>query len=274
MKNMKRMKNVAGLLILMFTSLAAFGQQSAEEFTIPLSKPGSAGKLIVDLHEGGVTVTGYSGNEVVVSVLPREEEDKDEDREDRSRAGLKRIPNAGMSFEIEEENNVIRIAGSRRRHSDFTIKVPKQFSLSIKTHHDGDVSVKDVSGELVIDAHHGGMELQNVGGSVVADTHHGDIIVSFTSIKSGVPMAFSTYHGDVDISFPSSVNADMKMKTDRGDIYTDFDMELSTSKPTIQKTKEGKQKIAVMEWVRSKMGSGGPEYMFTTHHGDIILRKK
>ncbi len=271
---MKWIKNVTSLMVIMLVSYLMSAQSTAEEFTIPLSNPGKAGQLIVDLHEGGVTVTGYAGNEVIVSVETEDDEDEDEEDKNRSREGLRRIPNAGMSFEIEEENNIVKIAGTRSRHTDFTIKVPRQFSLTLKTHHDGDVVVRDVVGELVVDAHHGDMELLNVGGSVVADTHHGDIKITFASVKSGVPMAFSTYHGDVDITFPASVNAAVKMKSDRGDIFTDFDMELNASKPSIQKTKEGKQKIAVMEWIQSKLGSGGPEFMFTTHHGDIILRKK
>ncbi len=268
---MKRINHTINLALLMLIGHLAIAQQTdVQEFTMPLTNPDAPGKLAVDLHHGGVTITGYSEKEVLVTMKTyREEEEKAPSRE-----GLKRIPNMGAAFEIVEDNNVVAISGDRHHKTDFTIQVPREFSLIIKTHHDGEVQISDVSGEIVVDAHHGGMELENVSGSVVADTHHGDIIVTFDAVSPNVPMAFSTYHGDVDITFPSSINASAKMKSERGDIYTDFEMKLNASQPQLKKSEDGKQKIAIMEWVRSEIGSGGPEYMFTTHHGDIILRKK
>ncbi|MCB0629408.1 MAG: DUF4097 family beta strand repeat-containing protein [Saprospiraceae bacterium] len=245
----------------------------SRDFNMPLSKPNETGTLKVDLHMGGVTVEGYSGKEVLITMISQPDEDGEEDS-DRSKEGLKRIPNSSMDFEIAEENNVVYIKGSHKGRTDFKVKVPRQFSLDLSTHHDGEVKVTDVTGEIEVDAHHGGMELINVGGTVVADTHHGDITVSFSSIKSGVPMAFSTYHGDVDITFPGNTNATMKMKSDKGDIYTDFDLTANRPETRLENTGDNPKKIEISSWIYSNIGNGGPEFMFTTHHGDIILRKK
>lgn len=259
------------ILFLMLGVTLPAQEQFSKDFSIPLSNPNAPGKLKVSLYNGGITVEGYSGKEIVVTMKTFGGEGSDEGK---TKEGLRRIPNTGVEFEIVEDNNVVEIDGNHRGRTDFIVKVPQQFSLNIGTHHNGDVIVRNVTGEIEVDAHHGGMELENVGGSVVADTHHGGIKVSFSSIKSGVPMAFSTYHGDVDITFPASVNASAKLKSDRGDIFADFDLKTSTPEPKMQTTDGGRKKIEISSWIYANLGSGGPEYMFTTHHGDIILRKK
>lgn len=268
---MKYLNKLCLLVPMLFLGIGLMAQQqSANEFSIPLSNPNAPGKLKVDLYNGGITVEGYAGKEVVVTMKTYDSEDKGEN----SKNGLRRIPNTGVEFEIEEANNEVEIDGNHRGRTDFIVKVPKNFALSIGTHHNGDVIIRNVNGEIEVDAHHGGMELENVGGTVVADTHHGGIKVSFSSVKPGAPMAFSTYHGDVDITLPASTNASAKMKSERGDVYTDFDMKTTTQTPTKQSTDGGRVKIKIDSWIYGDIGSGGPEYMFTTHHGDIILRKK
>lgn len=267
---MKSIHNFLTLALLVLCSQALGAQeQFSKDYTIPLSNPNAPGKLKVNLHNGGVSVEGHSGKEVVVTMKTYASEDNGE----RNKEGLRRIPNTGVDFEIVEDNNEVEIEGNHRGRTDFIVKVPQNFSLSISTHHNGDVIVRNVSGEIEVDAHHGGMVLENVGGSVVADTHHGEIKVSFKSIKTGAPMAFSTYHGDVDITFPGSTNASAKLKSDRGDIFADFDLKTSTPEPKTKITENGRRKIEVSSWIYANIGSGGPEFMFTTHHGDIILRK-
>ena len=122
-------------------------------------------------------------------------------------------------------------------------------------------------------SHHGGIELLDVGGSVLAETHHGGILVTMTSVDETKPMAFSTYHGDVEVSFPSSLKCKTKINPGRGEIYTDFDLDILPNRQKKEVTSDGKHKIKVGGWVQGEIGSGGKEYMFTTYHGDIILRK-
>ncbi|PHN02807.1 DUF4097 family beta strand repeat-containing protein [Flavilitoribacter nigricans] len=264
-------KNLLLALAVLFAGSLAAQDQFSKEYSIPLSNPNAPGKLKVDLYNGGITVEGYSGKEVVITMKTYASEEDNE----RSKEGLRRIPNTGVEFEIVEDNNEVEIDGNHRGRTDFIVKVPQNFGLSISTHHNGDVVVRNVSGEIEVDAHHGGMELENVSGTVVADTHHGGIKVVFNSVKSGSPMAFSTYHGDVDITFPGNTNASAKMKSDRGDIFADFDLKTATPEPQkMQTTEGGRRKIEISSWIYANIGSGGPEYMFTTHHGDIIIRKK
>ncbi|MEM9887567.1 MAG: hypothetical protein AAF849_16855 [Bacteroidota bacterium] len=57
------------------------------------------------------------------------------------------------------------------------MKVPENFSLTINTHHNGDIKVSKVNGAFELSGHHGSIELQEVKGSAIVDTHHGDVII-------------------------------------------------------------------------------------------------
>lgn len=262
------MKNICIAIIVLLLPVTLMGQeQYQEEIKIPLSNPNKPGALEIELHNGSVQVEAYNGQEVLVNIqFPASQ-----GRRASTRDGLRRIPNQALDVDITEEDNVIEIDGGQKR-ADFLIKVPQQFGLHISTHHNGDVVVTGVNGEMVIDCHHGGMTLTDVGGSLVGDTHHGEIKASFTTIADR-PMAFSTYHGDVDVTFPSTVACDVKIKSERGDIFTDFEIDLKPNMPTQEVTGNGRREIKIGGWMHGSIGNGGKEFMFNTYHGDVILRK-
>lgn len=269
------MKNYKIYLLLFALSVvahpAAVGQSSGkQEYTVPLSDPGKPGKLFAKLHKGSIKVEGYSGKEVIVTVIPGSNDDNDRSS---SRSSLRRIPNTASEFEIIERNNEVRIQGVNNKHINFEVKVPTQFSLQLSTHHEGYIEVSNVTGEIVADGHHEDIVLRNVGGSAIVDTHHGEIKVSFSSVSANAPMAFSTYHGDIEVEFPSSINGSTKIKTTKGEIYTDFDLDLRVESSVVKSGGSG-TKIQVGGWLKGDLGSGGPEFLFSTYHGDVILREK
>ena len=246
-----------------------------QEFKVQLSDPGKPGKLKVGLHRGSIKIDGYNGNEVVVTVIHNIDEDKEEDEKNRkSRDGLRRIPNTAAEFNITERDNFVRIQDVDNKESNFEIKVPNRFSLSLSAHHDGYVEVNDVIGEIEVQAHHDDIVLNRLGGSVTANTHHGEIKVTFQSVSSDTPMAFSTYHGDIDITFPANVNAFAKIKTTKGEIYTDFDMDMKPQSALVESGTSKGTKIQVGGWLTGNLGAGGAEYLFNTYRGDVIIRKK
>lgn len=257
-------------MICLLASFCLVGQEE-QEFTIPLSNPGEAGKLVASLHRGSVRVEGYDGKEVKIKVVSPEN-DENYNR-DSSKNGLRRIPNTAAQFNVEELDNVVTISGVKNRRVDFLIMVPRSFSLQLKTHHDGYINVKNVEGNIEADGHHEDIELTGISGSVIADTHHGEIKVEFNEVDKNTPMAFSTYHGDIDISLPGDVDGSTKIKTTKGEIYTDFDLDLKVELNNVQTQSGGGTKIKVGGWLKGDLGSGGPEYMFSTYHGDVIIRK-
>ena len=249
-------------------ALSPAWSQEVEQIEVPISNPGEPGYLHLSNHNGTITIKGYNGNSVKVKITSS----KDKKDKGKNKYGLKRIDKQASNVSITEDQNEVSINTGNNSRMDFEIEVPMNFSLNLSTHHNGDVEVRNVNGVHEVDSHHGGIALYDVSGTVVADTHHGSIKVTFDQVEKGLPMAFSTYHGNVDITFPSSVRSDLKMKSDKGDIFTDFDFE--PVKPEIEHSNKGsKKEIKLSGWTHGRLGGGGEEMLFKTYHGDIIIRK-
>ena len=98
---------------------------------------------------------------------------------------------------------------------------------------------------------------------------------SYIIVTPDTPMAFTSWNGDVDITFPSTVKATFKMRSDRSDILTDFDLELRRDQSRdAGKREDGVYKISIEEWTIGDVNGGGPEMLFKTYNGDVIIRKK
>ena len=88
-------------------------------------------------------------------------------------------------------------------------------------------------------------------------------------------MSFSTYNGDIDLTFPPSLKASLKMKTEQGEVLSDFDMTLVKTGPIQKKdTNSGVYKVKIDDWVKGDINGGGPEFTMKNYNGDIKVRKR
>ncbi|WP_147415904.1 DUF4097 family beta strand repeat-containing protein [Ulvibacterium marinum] len=268
------MKNI-GLLIVSMLMLPLWinaQEESVELFSVPLSDANSPGKLIVEQLAGSIDVLAYEGSEVVVKASFGNK--KAHYKEEKEKSGLRRIQNSSLKISAEEKNNVVRIINEQwDRATNLEIKVPKNFSLKLGTVNQGNINVKGVSGEMEVSNVNGEITLEGIGGSALADTVNGDIKVGFVSVTPNVNMAFSSLNGDLDVTFPNSVKSDLKLKSEQGDIYTDFEM-VTDKQKAVSKTDKSSStyKVEIEQWVRGKLNGGGPEMLFKTFNGDIIIR--
>ncbi|MCK4942414.1 MAG: DUF4097 family beta strand repeat protein, partial [Candidatus Aminicenantes bacterium] len=268
------MKKIVQLFLMVFLLMVFAGTMSAaEDVVIPLSNPSAPCTIKASLFTGGITVTGYNGKDVIVNAdLPTKQITKKKD--DNESKGLKRISATSMNLVIEEEDNVVKISSSSiHRKINLVIKVPFKSSLYLSCHHNGNIVVDQVTGEIEAKNHHGSIDLSDISGHVMANTHHGYIKVGFNKITPNKPMSFSTYHGNIDITFPASIKASLKMKSERGDIYTDFDIRTQVkSTKTEKKNVEGKYVVRIDKSIHGNLNGGGPEIFFETHHGNIYIK--
>ena len=266
----------SAILVLLLGSVRpGFGQEAAkEQLTVALSVPGKPGSLEVELVNGSIRVTGYSGKDVVIDATARGS--KHPSTSPGSAAGLRRI-SAGNALNLtaEEKNNRVEVTTeSWKGPVDLTIRVPRNFSLKVSTVNDGDITIDNVAGELEVTNVNGDITLNQVAGSAVANTVNGDLRATFTGITAGAPMAFSTLNGKVDVTLPANASAALKMKSDRGEVYSDFDVALTKSQPKVTRTSQnGLNRLRTDDWTYGKINSGGAELMLKTFNGDIFLRK-
>lgn len=267
------MKTYITAILTTFLTALCFAQQT---INVPLSEPNKSGRLELSTIHGGIDIIGYDGTEVQITATTKSlKESKSKNKTNKE--GLKRITNSSMEFSVEEYNNTVRINCGGRYLINFEIKVPHNFSLKLSTVNRGDINVNNVNGAIEVSNINGAITLNNISGYVSADSINKDIRVTFNKVEPNATMAFSSLNGDLDISLPSTTKADIKIKTDRGEILTDFDLEANPNQPkVIKKENSGNNtyKVKVENWVTGQINGGGPEFMFKTFNGDIIIRSK
>jgi hypothetical protein len=300
---MKTIIRLAGIMILLWAAgLADNAQESqADHAVVSFTNPAKPGTVEVDISEGSITVRGYEGKDVIIDarwrerVLTKEEKEQEAaqgeegeelDQEELARKkaqaekakGMKAIEVESMGLTIEEEENVVRVnAEEGKRAVDLVIQVPFSTSLQLSCRDDErGVTVDRVDGEIEVETSDGPIILTNVSGPVVADSSDGEIKAVFGKVTPGKPMSFSAMEGDIDITLPFDVKASLKIKTDEGKIFTDFDVQLT---PSQQKKEEDERKggggyrVSFEKVTMGLINGGGVEIQLTTYEGNIYVRK-
>ena len=66
-------------------------------------------------------------------------------------------------------------------------------------------------------------------------------------------MAFTSLNGRIDVTFPPSAKFNAKLKSDRGEIYSDFDVDVNKTESKANKvTKDGMYKVSIDDWIEAK----------------------
>lgn len=250
--------------------------QSNNRVSVPLTDPSRPVSLRAHLVTGSITVKGADVKEVLVEAKGRSGDD-DSDHDSRGN-GMKRIPMTSTGLNIEADNNQVRIStDSTQRATDLIITVPVHTSLSLHTVNDGNIFVSGVDGELDVNDVNGEVDLKNVAGSVVAHALNGHVVVTMTRVDPQKPMAFSSLNGDIDVTFPADLKANVSMRTDNGEVYSDFDVKLMANAPqeTVQddRGKGGKYQVKIDKNVRGTINGGGQDIQFKNFNGNIYIRK-
>src|SRR6266849_3717494 len=254
----------------------AFGQgqtqTGGDRIPVTLSDPSRPARIKVGLINGGITVKAHEGKEVVVEARAR-------NRESSRDGGPKRLAiplTTGLS--VEEENNEVNINTDSYMHPiDLAISVPVHTSLKLSAVNDGDIVVTGVDGELDVDDVNGSVTLNNVSGSAVAHALNGHLHATFTRVDPQKAMAFSSLNGDIDVTFPADLKANVSIRSDRGDVFSDFDVQLraAASQPEeeLSRVHGGKYRVKIDKTVHGTINGGGSEIQFTNFQGQIYIRK-
>ena len=247
-------------------------QPGVDRVSVTLSDPARPALVKASLVSGGITVKAYDGKEVIVEARARNHESG------RSDSNMKRIIVSSTGLAVEEENNEVRInTDSYMRATDLSISVPVHTSLKLSAVNSGDIVVTGVEGELDVNDVNGSVTLNNVSGSAVAHALNGRLLATFTRINPQKPMAFSSLNGDIDVTFPADLKANLSLKSDRGEIFSDFDVQVQASAPqqTVEDNRKqgGKYRVRIDRAVHGTINGGGPEYQFTNFNGGIYIRK-
>jgi DUF4097 and DUF4098 domain-containing protein YvlB len=178
---------------------------------------------------------------------------------------------------VEEPGNRMTIGSSNPNHSiDFEIEAPVRTHLKLTAINGGDIVVDGIDGELEIQNTNGSIRLNGVARSVVANTTNGNVVATLTRVTNLKPMAFTSLNGIVDVTLPSTTRANLELRSDGGDVYTDFAIELEpTALPTIAdgRRDRGRYRINPTRSISGSINGGGPELQLRTFNSNVYVRK-
>ncbi len=272
---------VVSLFFHFHMSPAMAQEEDVDRIIVDLTNPSKPVHIDLSMLNGGITVSGTKRQNVLVESKTRLKKINNRRKKDESsnkRKGMFQIPVNSSGMTIEEEDNRIEIhANSWKGTKDISLEVPLKTSLKLKCVNNGDIYVENVDGEFEINNVNGSVTLTNISGSVNAHALNKDLLVTFNKIDDKKPMSFSSLNGDIDVALPKSLKCNVKIKTNNGDAYSDFEIkQFQNPQKIIEENKrgeDGKFRIRIENAFYGSINGGGPELQFNSFNGDIFIRK-
>jgi len=253
-----------------------------KSYTLPVS--GERRSLVIDNVWGLVHVTGGTSDQVqLVAKKTIRAESKD----------ALELAKKEVTLDITQQGSLLKFyvngpfrcqcqcdgCNSFRDHQgyivkyDFELQVPRDVDLTARTVNDGDVVVKDVSGQYSVHNVNGPVEMTNVAGSGTAKTINGELKVTFRG-NPQTNSSFSSLNGDVDLYFLPKFSADLRFKTFNGEVYSDFQMSSLPPRQPEEEHTSGKFVFRADRFTGGRVAAGGPEIKIETLNGDIHIRER
>lgn len=213
-----------------------------------------AGRSVVSVDgrdNGGIEVTGWDKNEILVRAKVQAYTDEREAARDL----VQRITIA--------TDGTIRAEGPRLGRHDhwavsYEIFVPRNSSLDLATVNGG-ITISDVSGRIDFRATNGGVHLSDLGGNVRGHTTNGGLRVELSGTEwQGEGLDVRTTNGGVTIDVPSNYHAELETGTVNGGLRLDFPI---TVQGRIDRT------------INATLGRGGKLIRATTTNGGVVVRR-
>jgi DUF4097 and DUF4098 domain-containing protein YvlB len=216
--------------------------------------PASGARLVVDeVRNGGVTVKGWSRNEIWVRAQIRARGNSES--EARALAEQVRIETSGLR---------IRAEGPQRDEDHqwsvgFEIFAPHRSDLSLGTRNGG-IHVADIHGDIEFETRNGGVSLERLGGDVSGQTRNGGVSVDLAGDHwEGARLDVQTRNGGVRMAIPENYSAQVETETVNGPIKVEF--------PISVQGEIGKR-------LSFQLGSGGGLVRAVTTNGGVTIRRK
>lgn len=259
------------------------GSGGTEQIILSLTHPDEPGVMIFQHHKGTITITGYSGEYIIINARLRYPSGRGSGtggpagKAEGSGSSTEIQPVAGHALRLNgiEKNNVITISSnSHERTIDLDIQLPRRFSIHLEKLDNGSISLYSLSGEIEVSSESGDVSLSDIDGTAVLNTVEGDIRADFEAVTPDVPMAFTSLTGNIELFLPEDTGASLKMRADHGEIMTDFDIDVAKKAASGEKSSEtGIQRAFLDEWTQGIIGGGGSQFLIRSYNGNIYIRK-
>jgi hypothetical protein len=211
---------------------------------VAFSDPSKPGTLKIRIMHGDVTVRGADVKEIEVK------SDSTAETPTPRKDGM-RVLSASSGYVLSEKGNVATLdygadhwsGGS----SDFDITVPRSTSIIVGGSLHGDFECSGVSGDIDVRTMSGDVTLKDISGGALVETMNGEIRVGVKALADSRPLSFTSMRGEITIHLPEASKANVRFRTHRGVILTNFD-----DKELVTKTEVSHSDHESMHKVKSK----------------------
>jgi hypothetical protein len=206
----------------------ALGDETSSQ--VAFSDPSKPGTLKIRIMHGDLTIHGADVKEVSVksdcapaNPTPRKD-------------GM-RVLTSSSGFLLTEKDNVATLEygseGWTGGSADFDITVPRTTSIIVASTARGDFQCSDVSGDVDVRTMSGNVKLDGISGGALVETMNGEIDVRVKELAPARPLSFTSMHGEVTIRVPQDSKANVRFRTHRGVILTNFDDKALVTKTVV-----------------------------------------
>jgi hypothetical protein len=246
-------------------------QPQAETITIPLSRPGDPLAMHIDIISAHIEVIGEERKDVALSVTLSSGR-----RKIITPSGPKLLAGGGSGLEINERDNYVSIESDTPPTNRITIvaRVPRRAALDLSTINEGEIIVRDIVGDLQLENVNGPITASNITGSVIAESVNNLIAVGLAGVAAGGATSLSSLNGDITLTLPASAKAELHLDTSRGEIVSDFELDVKPSKPRIERSESrGGVSVRMEDVIVATVNGGGPVVRVKTLNGTIKIAK-
>ena len=211
-------------------AVAAEAVNLAAPLHLKFSDPAKPGTVRLKLMWGDVTITAADTPDVTVvsNLKPRHTEERRSD-------GLRRL-DSDVTYGAAEKNNVITLTfgsdlpGPAPAGATVSLTVPRLTSVIVSNSFGGKITVKDAGGDVEVHNMNGAITLDHISGGATVETMNGEVHATFAKVPADKPLSFTSMNGAIEIRVPADTKANVRLRTQNGAIYTDFDEKVLVTK--------------------------------------------
>lgn len=212
------------------------------ESQVAFSDPSKPGTLKIRILHGDVSVHGADVKEI--SVKSESSAQSPTPRKD----GM-RVLSSSSGYVLSEKDNVVTLEyggeGWTGGSADFDITVPASTSVVVGSSLHGDFECADVTGDIDVRTMSGDVSLDGTCGGALVETMNGDIKVNVKSLAKGKPLSCTSMHGEVTFRVPEDAKANIRFRTHRGVILTNFSDKVLVTKTEVSRGRESRHMVLV-----------------------------
>lgn len=263
--------SIARAAILLAASMATtplFAQGNPQVITVPLSSPGEAYELHIDILSARIEVIGEARDDLEFSVTVEQGT-----RRIITPSGTQPISTSSYTLEFDEDDNRVSVDTDWRAEKVIVAaRVPQRGNLYLSTTNDGEIIVSNITGTLELENTNGPITATGIRGSVIAETVNDDISISFANLDGNNAMSLISMNGDIDLGIPGNAGAQLHIDTSQGEIYSDFEVDVQPSEPLVERREDrGGVEVRVESVIIANVNGGGPVIRLETLNGNINI---